>query len=373
MSRRPAVTIAVLGATGALGRRVAAELTRAAEVGRVLVCGRDSAALHEVVELLGGAAGKARRAPAGDHDSLRRVIGGADAVASCAGPATETEDALLGAALDEGVPYVSLCDDVSVTRRALARGSDARATVILGCGLRPGLSNLLFELAARRMDTVDAGAIAFAGSVLSDDGPASELHLLGALQEDAVVVSEGQFETSPGGPAAELVYFPEPLGWVETFRCAHPEVITLPSAHPEMQTLEWRFGLAERPAMDALRASAALGFAGSPAKRRAWLRLAPPIRSLIERLAPDRGGWSGVRVDVWGSAEGKTKEVSMAVVDQLPNLVAIPLATAAIALATKRVERPGVWAPESVLEPGPFLAAVGRRGVRVAELEPAAV
>jgi saccharopine dehydrogenase-like NADP-dependent oxidoreductase len=292
-------------------------------------------------------------------------------VVSCVGPATEVEAEFVSAALDVGVPYVSLCDDSAATQAALRMGEQVGRdgpTVVIGCGLRPGLTNLLFRLGAAEMDSVEAALIAVAASVTSDTGPASELHDLSALGSRVSVLSEGKLETSAAGGSPHLVYFPEPVGWVETFQCAHPEVFTLASSVPQIQDLQWRFGLSEKPAMDVLRASAAAGFGKSSGRRRAWLRLSSGVRPMLERFATG-GGWSAARVDVWGTSGGRRREVSLAIVDQLANLTTVPLVWAAVGLGTGAIQKPGVWAPEDVIEARPLIRHLSRRGVRVARLE----
>ena len=372
------LSVLLLGATGAMGRRAATELARSTEVDRVVVAGRARSALDEVHTLLGGPNGKAEpvmlRSPSASE--LEQLFRRVDVVASCAGPSGPLELQFVEAALAARVPYASLCDDPTVTRSALELDPTARrdgSTVVLGCGLRPGLTNLLHELAASEVDSVITASIAIAGSVSSGGGPASELHYLSALDEDVAVLSEGRLEISPGGSAPHLVYFPDPVGWVETFRCSHPEIFTLGRSHPTIKNLQWHFGLAEKPAMDTLRAAAALGLARSPGRRSNWLRMSASVKPLLERLSQGRGGWSAARVDVWGVRNGRPAEVSMAVVDHLSNLVAVPLAHIVVELGTRRVEKPGVWPPDQVLDASAVLAHLARRGIRIARLEPAVV
>jgi lysine 6-dehydrogenase len=361
-----------------MGRRTAAELARSPEVARVMVAGRERAELDELHHHLGGPRGKAEpvllRPPA--TADLAQLFGRADVVASCVGPPEGIELQCVEAALEARVPYASLCDDARTTRAALDLDATARKdgpTIVLGCGLRPGLTNLLFKLAASEMDSATSAAISVAGSIASDDGPASELHFLTALGEDVAVVSDGRLEVNPAGSAPHLVYFPDPVGWVETFSCTHPEIFTLRRSYPSLQNLQWHFGLAEKPAMDALRAGVALGFGRSNGRRQTWLRMSGPIRPMFERLASGRGGWTAARVDVWGSSAGRPAEVSLAVVDHLPNLVAVPLAHVIVELGRGTVDRPGVWAADEALDPRTVLGHLSRRGVRVARLEPAVV
>jgi saccharopine dehydrogenase-like NADP-dependent oxidoreductase len=370
------LSILVLGATGAMGRRTAAELARTPEVGRVVVAGRARASLDELHAFLGGPRGKGEpvllRSP--DARDLTDLFARVDAVVSCVGPSAPVELQFVEASVAARVPYVSLCDDARVTRAALEPSTRREGpTIVLGCGLRPGLTNLLFALAAADMDSVDAASIAIAGSVSSEKGPASELHYLECLDEDVAVLTEGRLEVNPAGSSPHLVFFPDPVGWVETFPCAHPEVFTLRRSQPNMRSLEWRFGLVERPAMDALRAASALGLARSAGRRRGWLRVSSSVMPLLERFSSARGGWTAARVDVWGTRGGHSAETSIAVVDHLSNLVTVPLAHVAVELASKRLDKPGVWTADEALDAAAVLGHLARRGVRIARLQPAVV
>ena len=51
----------------------------------------------------------------------------------------------------------------------------------------------------------------------------------------------------------------------------------------------------------------------------------------------------------------------------------VPLAHVAIELASRRIDKPGVWAPEEALDAPAVLGHLARRGVRIARLQPAVV
>jgi hypothetical protein len=63
----------------------------------------------------------------------------------------------------------------------------------------------------------------------------------------------------------------------------------------------------------------------------------------------------------------------MAVVDHLSNLTTVPLVWAAVGLGSKAIHKPGVWAPEDVIDATAAVNYLSRRGVRVARLEPASL
>lgn len=369
--------VVVLGGTGTIGRRVAAELVRSGVAGEVVVAGRDGRRAAEVAALLGGPDAGVRAAALDALDpALGRALGGYDVVCSCAGPAHDVEVPALRAAIEAGASYVSLCDDHPATEASLRLDGDAAAagvTAITGCGLSPGITNLLVALAASELERVEEAEIAVAASWADSTGPARADHLLFSLAQAAPVVSDHTATIDTGGGGPRLVYFPEPVEWVETFRAAHPEVVTLPAAYDSLTAAEFRLGLTESAVMDAVRAGVALGLARSDRGRRRWLRLTEPVRAVLERVPPSGPDWTAARVDVHGIAAGRAVTVSLGVADHVANLATLPLAFAAIDVGTGAVRAPGVRPADRALDARALLARLSARGIRIARLEPAPV
>jgi saccharopine dehydrogenase-like NADP-dependent oxidoreductase len=363
----------VLGATGFLGRRTTAELSRHPDVTGVIASARDGGAAARVAKLLGGSGGKvsALTLDVTDETGLIRAARDVDVIVGCAGPAYLLELSCARAAIDAGTHYVSLNDDHPATERVNRLDGDARdagVTIVSGCGFSPGITNLLVALAGDEVDAVEEIAISIAVSSADGGGPAGALHFVTMMGGEAPAISDHEPDGAPAATSPKLVFFPEPVGWVETFRCGHPEVITLPQKFPDLSALHCRMGLTERAVMDTLRASLATGLLATDRSRRAWLRMSEPMRPFFEALPPRGAAWTAARVDVRGSKDGRTQTISYGVVDHLVNLGSIPLARAAVELATRKGG--GVLAPEQLFEPKPFLNALVQRGIRLARLEP---
>ena len=360
-----------------VGRTVAGELGRARDVERLFVAGRDRARVEWITHILGGPGERVTGVTfdLADHHAAQRAMAGLDLdiVASCAGPAGGLELAGIRAAIHVGASWVSLCDDHQVSERLAAIDPEAVAagvTVVPGCGLSPGITNLLVALAATELDALEEIEISVAGASLDAPGRATALQFLAALRLDAPLISDHEpTSTRPAG-APRLVYFPEPVGWVETFRSGRPEIITLPDSYPSLRSLQFRMGIVEKALMDMARVAVAVPFGGSEAGRRAWLRAGKPFRRAVELVPPTGHAWTAARVDVRGFHGGHATTVSLGVVDHLANLAALPLAQAALTLGSKRVARPGIHAPDQVFDAREFLSALTRRGIRVARLEP---
>jgi saccharopine dehydrogenase-like NADP-dependent oxidoreductase len=368
------VNVLLVGATGVVGRRVAAELVRSEEIDTLFVAARTMTTLGRLAGTISGRARKVRPLvlDATNPDSLVPAFEQMDVVASCAGPAYLTEEPSVAAALAAAVPYVSTCNDHAATESLgeLDELESATIPVMSGCGMSPGISNMLVARAAAELDEVSGIEVAVAASSADPSGPASTLHLLTALAGDAPIVSEGELVMEPAATEPARVYFPEPVGWTETFWCGHPEVITMRKTYPGAARITFRLGLTEKAAMDVVRASVALGLVGSDARRRTWLRMVTPVRPVVERIPPLGAPWSAVRADITGTRSGSPAHITFGVTDHLTNLAAIPLAYATVELGARRATGNGLTAPEVTLGVKPFLQNLSRRGIRIARLEP---
>ena len=360
--------VLLLGASGNVGRRAALELINEPDVHEVVLAGRN----EEDLERLAGTSAKASVMIVDLEREIPFGIERFDVVCNCAGPAYLFEVTSVDASIEAGVHYVSVCDDGWIADEIWERDEAAKSaevTVVSGCGLSPGLTNFLVAHAERELGTIDEALISVAVSSADAPGDASALHLLAALSKPAEYFSDGIADSDPGGSRPRLVYFPEPVGWVETFHSDHPEIRTLTRARPGLQTVSFRIGLSERAAMDAMRLSVLLGAGHSVATRRAWLQLVKPFRGILEQLPPRVAPWSAARVDVWGSSGKGRSNVSYAVVDHLANLAGVPVARAAVALARGSAP-PGVQPPEAAFDRLQLLRELVRTGIRIAKLEP---
>lgn len=356
------MNVLLLGATGTTGRRTAGELMRYGGLNRLTLGGRDVQALEEIARLLRGTTDTAVDA----FDLMSADVGarlaGHDVVVSCAGPGYQLEERCVDAAIAAGANYISLNDDHGPARAVATRNGDAVSrgvTIVSGCGLAPGISNLLVALGSKELDSVSEVEVSAAGSSADPAGPATDLHFVSMFQDGAGAGRQGR---SP-----HPVYFPEPVGWIETFVCDHPEEIALRALYPSLETFRFRVGLTEKAVMDTVRAGAAAGLASTDRRRRSWLKAARPLRPLLQAVSPGTAGWTALRVDVHGTKNGRTRTCSYGVVDRLVNLASIPLVLCALSLH----DAPrGVTSVEHLGEPEEMLKKIAARGIRFAELEP---
>ena len=366
--------VLLLGATGQTGRKTAAELLRQPEVETLWLSGRSEGELSA----LEAAFGDKNRVRARAFDLAEaplhiNLFSDADLVVSCAGPSYETEELAARAAISAGTPYVSLCDEYEPLARLHALDQAARSAgipLVAGCGLGPGITNLLTAYGSERLDALEAIEVALARSSAESTGDATTLHFLYELTQDAAVIKDHQLGFERPGSSPRLVYFPEPVGWVETYRIGHAEVLTFPEQYPDLASVQFRAGLAEKVAMDTARAFSATPPAKTDRGRRIFTAASRPLRPLIDRLPPRGPAWSGARVDLHGLKGGNRETVSLAVVDRLVNLTSATLTLAARRVGNGEVARTGVCSIEEAFDPRGFLKDLARRGISVAALEP---
>lgn len=366
--------VLVLGATGTVGRTVAAELARSPDVEGVALAGRNEALLKWLLELLGGnSSGISTHAfdlrDEAERERRFRTLS-PDLVISCAGSPRELEFDCVRAAVRAGASWLSTANDHEAAERIRSLNADALAggvTVVSGCGLSPGLTNLLATLAARELEEVEEIEIALARSARDQAGPAALTQLIVSLSGPAPTVSDGRRTSEAGPKPSHLVYFPEPVGWVETFAGANPEISTLVHKWPGLRLLRWRVGMVEKPAMDTLRLLSSGPWASRLA---AWGGFGGRVLQQTLSAWPSAAlAWSAARVDVRGRSESRARSISYGVVDHLVNLTTLPLVVAAQEVGAGRCAA-GVRAVEELFDPGPLLARISRRGIRIARLEP---
>ncbi|GJN75982.1 hypothetical protein PLICBS_010093, partial [Purpureocillium lilacinum] len=93
-----------------------------------------------------------------DRPSLIKAIQGAALVVLGAGPYIRTVEPVLTACLEAKVPYLDFDDDIESTQAALSlldKAKEAGIPCYIGCGISPGLSNVLAIDVAKELDTVD--------------------------------------------------------------------------------------------------------------------------------------------------------------------------------------------------------------------------
>jgi saccharopine dehydrogenase-like NADP-dependent oxidoreductase len=312
--------IAVLGASGTIGRNVVAWLERwGVEVTR-----RDA-----------GLAG-AEHVDASDSDAVARAVEGVAVCVNCVDYRLNL--AVMEGCLAAGVHYVDLGGLFHVTQLQLRLDPLFRAvglTGVLGLGSAPGKTNLLAKAAVARLGAephsleIWAATRDPAAAAHPFPAPYSVRTLVDELRLRPMVVRGGRLQdVEPLSGQAERE-FPEPIGLATGIYTLHSELATLPAAYPSLEEASFRLCLS--PGL--LEKLLALGDGEEP----------EPYVQSAESVAVhlvDVDGLVGCALTRGGSARSTSE----------------PAARAAVEIAERRLETRGVHAPEAAIaDPERFL------------------
>lgn len=375
--------IAVLGGAGIIGRVIALDLAR--DDIDLIIADRDLAGAERTAQHVGRGA-RAVAVDVTDLEALGAVLRGADACVNSTQYYFNLD--VMRACLRAGVPYLDLGGLFHVTRQQLELDQEFRKaglTAVLGLGSCPGVANVHAGWLGGMLDRVSSVRI-YNGATL-DEGeslawPYAIETILDEISKPAVVFRDGKFVEAPPLGEEEFFLFPDPIGWAKTHLSLHSEVATIPLSLADKGIEECFFKITffgySEAALRKMAFVAQLGLAetervtvdGGSVRPRdvllAQLRKVPQAKekpkskgfkdvatvvagSQGERAVTLRADTSGGPYPEWGVSGGTL-------------LVAVPPAVVARWLGSKRLSKPGVWPPESAVDPEPFFAELAKRG-----------
>jgi len=318
---------------GDVGVRTARQLIDTPGVDRVVVAARHLEHAREVASALHDGAEPLKL---GRDDPLPPGI---DAVASAL--PSNVDASYARRAVAAGIPYASCADRDATIRALLALDRDARATgarVVAGCGLAPGLSDVLARHAVGVLDSVDELHVARWGVA----GPASASEARRAQREPALEWRDGEM-VHDKHRHAELVWFPDPVRARECELVA-TGVELLVDANPGAGRVTARLGT-------------------------------PPARRFTPPGRRDAGvAWGAVRSEAWGWQDRVRTSVVYGVIERTGvaagTVLGVTAAWLAGAIPTVAArDQAGAFGLGAVVDAVPFLAELARRGVKAAAFE----
>lgn len=325
--------VGVVG-VGAVGARCARQLLSSDQVAAVAVRDTVSGRAEEVVASLGPGAQVATGAVSDPLD--------VDVVVLC-GPGG-THVGLAAAHLAVGRSVVSTSDDVDEVQGLLALDATAvanDATLVVGAGFSPGLSDLLAAHGAARFDSVSEIHVTRVGT----GGPACATAHHRALRSTSVDWRDGTWVRRPAGSGRELVWFPDPIAARDCYRAALPDALLLTPAFDGVERVTARLAATRRDRLTA--------------------RL-----PMLRRPHPD-GGPGALRVELRGVVGGAHEVLVLGAMDRPAVAAGAVAAAAAIAVAGGSARRRGAGGMAEMFEPLPLLLDLARGGVRCAVFDPA--
>ena len=327
------MTSALVVGVGAVGTRAARQLIDTPGIERVLLSDRDESQLDAVQDALGERSEKVGFLPGDPISSAVDVVVTALPVG--------VDQPVVAAAIAAGIPAASCEDEHEAIEQLRALAPNARgagATIAIGCGLAPGLSDVLARHGVNAFETVEEIRVARTGWA----GPASVETVRHERRVNARTWHDGGWrEDHPHGD--HLVWFPDPIGGRDCHTITGGTAL-LVDAFPEVPRISVQAG-------------------------------EPPKRTRLKRRFGDDGEWGAARVEIWGKRDGAFDTLVYGVVERTAVAAGVVLAVTATWLAgiDRPVSQPGVTGLGGLIDPVPFLAELAQRGVRTAAFEGVAV
>lgn len=380
----------VIGGCGAMGSEATRDLAMTSDFDEITIADLNIARAQALADELNVAAGRnVMRAVAvdgSDEEALTALMRGQDVVVN-----TMTYHfgmAVTRAAIRNSARYVDL-GGLHNTPKQLALDAEAKAagaTIVLGCGATPGVTNVLARRGVDDLDTVEAIHIAFAShrsiaaspglldTVIDEFNPeASRFYW-----EDGDLVEVRPFD------GERAIDFQPPVGNQEVYFVPHSETRTLPRFIGKgLRRVDVR-GAWTPEIMQALRlflnyrliTSDVTQINGVQVRAKEFLR-AHLLEEAAQGHGQGEGAWAFLLfVEVTGTRAGRTARrvyrTSHPDMDvwgrtATARMTGIPASIGAQLLAHGKVSQTGVLAPEVAFEPTEFIAELARRGIRVEE------
>ena len=291
------LTILLVGAAGAFGRRLAEGL--ALEPGiRLILAGRNRAPLEKLRRDLGGAPDiRALDRDRATPEDLRTLP--AAVVIDAAGPFQDSRCNLIEAAIDAGCHYIDLADGrdfVADIRRFGAAAQRAGVAVLSGASTTPALSHAVLDRLTegwRRIDTLRA---AINPGNRAPRGLSAVRACLSWAGRPVSVFRDGAWTTAPGWGATRPIDYPG-LGPRLAALAETPDLDLLVERYRPRIAAEFLAGL-ELPFLH--RGIAFISFPVRLGWMRSMLPLARPLRVLAALLHPFGSDCGGMVVEAAG-------------------------------------------------------------------------
>jgi saccharopine dehydrogenase-like NADP-dependent oxidoreductase len=293
-----------------------------------------------------------------DPHGLREAIVGADLVVNAVGPYHLTALGVIEAAIELGIHYVDMNDDHEVAEAVLLdstwddRARSAGATVLIDCGVVPGLSGMLVRHATEQLDRTERVAIRFAWNY-DRKYPAAIHHFFRINSGDGPQYVDGRLERMRPFEGREEVEFQEPVGSTTVYFTGVPDPVAIARFIPGVEHATAKGAFYQEAANRLMRDMVRWGFTSHepPAGQ------APsPMEYVMTYLGSPQGARFfeiprhdlplALRVEVDGSRSGTPATLRFEAHDNSRRATTTFTALAALAVARGDLA-PGVQAPEA--------------------------
>ncbi len=227
--------LTILGGCGAVGSTAASTLVSSGYFDEIVIADKEMEMARDLVIRLGKKA-SAVEVSADDSRSLKDAMSGSSVVLNCIGPFYKYGPTVLKAAIEAGIDYVDICDDMDATEIMLDmddQAKEAGISALVGMGSSPGMANLLVRFTAEELlSDVESVDIYHAHGGEPVEGPAVIKHRFHSMEIDIPMFLNGKYEMvklfEESGRALEEETDFMNVGTYPVYGYPHPETITLP-------------------------------------------------------------------------------------------------------------------------------------------------
>jgi lysine 6-dehydrogenase len=355
--------VLVMGGAGDMGSRTVEDLAEKEGVEQVTIGDRNVQRAVEIAAALKGAPAEVTAVglDALDHASMVEAMRAHDLVASALGPFYLFETKLIRAALTAGVDYVSICDDWCAAQDTIIR-FDAAArekglTVVTGCGVSPGMSNVAVRHLASQLDRARRADVFVYMPMESGEGEAVTKHTLFIFGTVVPVFRDGATIMLPAASIRSAVEFPR-FGTLKVWNIGHGEPVTVPRHIPELEEVNIMLGMGK--GTEIVVGLGRVGAFGSPGR-------IERMAKLLSRLGPSKPGPApdgAMRIDVSGEKDGRPATLTLCGTGTMRDATGVALSIGARLLGEKKlsVKPGGVFGPEGCFDPADFLGLMAEGG-----------
>jgi saccharopine dehydrogenase-like NADP-dependent oxidoreductase len=366
--------ILVLGGSGEMGSAAVADLVERTDhevtVGDIRV-----EASHELLDRL-GAPDRVVDVDVDDPQSLATALAETDVVLNATYMRQNVR--VTDAAVAAGVHLVDLGSYHPETLQQLERDAAAEAAgcrIVPGCGVAPGLTNVLARLGADRLDSVDAIRMYSYITHPMWTSPGIVVTRFDASTGTSIAWEDGEPVEYLSFSGEERFAFPEPYGEQEVHFVPHPEPLTMPRTI-DVRDVVFKVGYpADETAR--IRALLELGFDSDEPFMLDGVAVSPRgfAAAYIGRrgIAADERSANVKHVRVEGVRDGQPMTLTYDfAVEQTGRSASAAITGTVAAIAADLVADGGpvgVHPPEAAFAPRPFVEALAERGLAVVEAE----
>lgn len=370
--------ILVLGGAGSMGMVTARDLAESPTVSEVILGDVDIKKAEHVAKWIGSK--KVSVKQVGDKTSLLKALKEADAVANATPYHLNLE--MMKAAIEAKKNLTDLGGVYHMTLRQLELDDVAKkagVTVAIGCGVAPGIADILAKYGADKLERVEEVHIRYGEVNLT---PAKYKWTFRTVLEEytsgPVIYEKEKFRQLPPFSGKHVVKFPDPIGERPCCYALYSGIATLPNTIDKgVKVVDCAMSYTEEDEqrikvlneMNLTKAEPILLDGAKISPKEFLLRVAPPPDANAKDVA-------GILVEVTGIKEGEFVKCMYSLVYQynekydvsaLAYLTGVPLSIVSQMLARGEIKQKGVLPPETAVKSKAIFSELSKREVNISE------